>query len=179
MYGSTSAPATQRTQAATVRTPIIEPTEEPTPIPKLNQPHPPPPDDTDTSLCGNGEIDAEGDDQCDVAAPSPHAPCVARKGDLASCAGCRCFIPSGPASTPNPCVVLVVSGVTSDGSFYSAVVQTLTRALPPQGDSFANLSRIDLGGTGDAKEFTGLHRNAGEHRSPLGLWRSFVKVPTC
>ena len=149
-------------------TPIIEPTEEPTPIPTAEPTATQPPDDTDTSLCGNGEIDTEEDEECDIAAPSPDAPCVETRGNLASCAGCRCFIPSGPARTPHPCVVLVVSGVNSDGGFYSAVGQALNRALPPHANNFANLSHIDLGGTGDPyaksasleSELTRLYNNA-------------------
>lgn len=123
-----------------------EPTDTPTPAPTET----PEQDYDDTpSRCGNGEVDSDHGELCDVGAPSPNAPCVATMGDLASCVGCRCVVPPRPSPTPHPCVVLVVSGINADGSFYDAVGRALTRALPPQASGFENLTRINMGGTGN------------------------------
>jgi hypothetical protein len=43
----------------------------------------------------------------------------------------------------------VVSGVNADGSFYTAVEKALNRALPPNASGFANLTKINMGGTGN------------------------------
>lgn len=127
-------------------TPPIEESPEPTTVPTTE----PTPTDTPTiietpSNCGNGQIDADEGEQCDDGAPSTEAPCA--YGEV--CSGCSCVVPRRPTPRPHPCVVLVVSGVNSDGSFYSAVGESLNIALPGQRSSFANLSRINLGGTTD------------------------------
>lgn len=127
-------------------TPPVEESPEPTTVPTVTVE--PSPTDTPTyipSKCGNGEIDSDEGEQCDNKAAEPNAPCS--EGEV--CSGCACIGPQGPTPRTHPCVVLVVSGVKSDGSFYTAVGESLKEALSGQRSSFANLSRIDLGGTTD------------------------------
>jgi hypothetical protein len=127
-------------------TPPVEESPEPTTVPTIE----PTPTDTPTinetpSNCGNGQIDAEEGEQCDDGAPSTEAPCA----DGEVCSGCACVLPRRPAPRAHPCVVLVISGINSDGTFYPAVEQALNQALPPHASRFANLNKTDLGGTED------------------------------
>ena len=124
-------------------TPPVEESPEPTTVPTIE----PTPTDTPTinetpSNCGNGQIDADEGEECDYGAAEPNASCSGSE----VCSGCACVAP--PRPPPHPCVVLVVSGVDSDGSFLTAVEKAL-KIDPSSGQSsrFANLRTIDLKGT--------------------------------